>query len=261
MATSAASTHRMVAKLVEAPKRLYLGILANRMKKYEAGILNKFDSLIPITLEDAEIFRQMGCKIPMHVSPTGLDVKRYKISALPTERHSFFHLGALDWMPNQEAIQWFLAKVWPVVYLKHPEAKFYIAGRNLPYWITELSIPGVIIIGEVASAAHFINSKEIMVVPLLSGSGMRIKIIEGMALGKAIISTSIGAEGINFTSGEDIMIADSPEAFAHAMSELLNGKSLPVKIGKNARRLAERDYDNDRLVKSLIEFYRTQALF
>ena len=189
------------------------------------------------------------------MSPAGLTVKDYKISSKKPEKGSLFHLGALDWMPNQQAIQWFLEDIWPKVLEQKPDAKFYVAGRNLPDWITDLKIKGVIIEGEVQSAADFINSKEIMVVPLLSGSGMRIKIVEGLALGKCIISTSIGAEGIHYSNNENILIADTAEDFAAAIIKCLDNEKLPLEIGRKARLLAEKEYDNDKITEELTGFY------
>ena len=251
--------HIIWQRLAEAegggPKSRYLKILAKRMKKFELHIMNQFDSLIAITKEDADYFREKGCVIPIHVSPAGLTVKDYKISSKKPEKGSLFHLGALDWMPNQQAIQWFLEDIWPKVLEQKPEAKFYVAGRNLPDWITNLKIKGVVIEGEVQSAADFIDSKEIMVVPLLSGSGMRIKIVEGLALGKCIISTSIGAEGIHYSNNENILIADTAEEFSEAIIKCLENEKLPLEIGRKARLLAEKEYDNDKITKDLTGFY------
>ena len=217
--------------------------------------MNEFNSIIAITEEDATIFKNNGCTVPIHVCPTGLSVKDYKIDRRNLEKGSFFHLGALDWMPNQQAVEWFLESIWPFVIKKYPEAKFYLAGRNLPDWLSKLEIGGVTIVGEVPSAADFINNKEIMVVPLLSGSGMRIKIIEGLALGKCIISTSVGAEGIDYTNGENILIADSAKDFSDAIEMCINDPQLAAQIGKNARLLAEKEYDNDKITSELCSFY------
>src|SRR5205085_2046559 len=108
------------------------------------------------------------------------EMEKYIPSDNPSEKDSVFHIGALDWLPNQQAIRWFLNEVWNKVIEQKPEAKFYLAGRNSPAWIKSLHIPGVVVEGEVPDAISFMNAKEIMVVPLLSGSGVRIKIIEGL---------------------------------------------------------------------------------
>jgi glycosyltransferase involved in cell wall biosynthesis len=111
------------------------------------------------------------------------------------------------------------------------------------------------VVGKVKSAKDFYLSKKIMIVPVLSGSGMRIKIIEGMALGKVIISTTIGAEGINCTSGKNIIIADSPKDFAKAVCTCLKDQDYCDQIGNNAKKLIASEYNNDQISKNMILFF------
>jgi glycosyltransferase involved in cell wall biosynthesis len=125
----------------------------------------------------------------------------------------------------------------------------------MPAWVSQLKEVGVEPIGEVDSAIDFMNSKTIMVVPLLSGSGMRIKIIEGMALAKTIIATSIGAEGIAYKDQENIIIADGPEAFYYAIKKCIQNHEFANRLGKNARQLVEKEYSNLALVEKLVGFY------
>jgi polysaccharide biosynthesis protein PslH len=113
----------------------------------------------------------------------------------------------------------------------------------------------VVIVGEVESAVNFMNSKAIMIVPLLSGGGIRVKIIEGLALGKAIISTSIGAEGINAISGTDILIADTPAEWGRAIERVLGNHHFIEKLGAEGRKLAQTNFDNREITGRLIEFY------
>ena len=124
----------------------------------------------------------------------------------------------MNWLPNKEGIKWFLDEVWPIIHQALPDLKIYLAGREMPSWLLELNLSNVKVIGEVPDAHEFIRSKSISIAPLLSGSGIRIKIIESMAMGKAVVATTIGAEGINYTTGKDIMIADTPEAFCEAVA-------------------------------------------
>ncbi len=119
-----------------------------------------------------------------------------------------------------------------------------------------LTEPNVYVLGEVASAEEFMLSKELMIVPLLSGGGMRVKIIEGMALGKTIISTSIGAEGIAYENNKNIIIADTINEFADAISKCLNDEQFAANIGSNAKLLVEMEYDNKKICKNLVGFYR-----
>ncbi len=236
-------------------KKSYVNLLAKRIKKYETDMIKRVDGIVAITENDREVFQIMGCQSPVYVAPTGVDLDKYIIDHKNLEWPSVFHLGALDWLPNQQAVDWFLEDIWPKVFAKHPKVKFYLAGRYMPDRFKQLSIPGVVVAGEVPDGIAFSNSKAIMVVPLLSGSGMRIKIIEGMALGKAIVSTSIGAEGIDCTPGKDIMIADTAEAFAEALSTLITHKTQSETLGQNARHLVAEKYNNENIVKGLVEWY------
>ena len=107
----------------------------------------------------------------------------------------------------------------------------------------------------VPDAQEFLKSYEVLIVPLFSGSGMRLKIVEALSLGKCIISTSIGAEGIPYTDGEDIIIADTPEEMRRAVKKIMSDKALVLKIQRNARRLAETHFDWNQLVKQFENFY------
>ena len=112
------------------------------------------------------------------------------------------------------------------------------------------------VVGEVSNAVDFINENNIMVVPLLAGSGMRIKIIEGMALGKLIIATTIAAEGVSYTDKENIVIANTPEEFTKAITYYLKNTDMQISIGKSARILMENAYDNRVIVNNLIAFFK-----
>ncbi|HRJ36824.1 MAG TPA: glycosyltransferase family 4 protein, partial [Flavobacteriales bacterium] len=170
---------------------------------------------------------------------------------------SLFHIGAMDWTPNSEGIEWFLKEVWPIVRKSYPNLKFHLAGRKMPDDLMNNAPENVIVYGEVKSATAFMNSKSIMVVPLLTAGGMRVKIIEAMALGKAVISTRIGAEGIDCRKGENILIANSPEEFSQAISQLIENQQLFTSIGINARKLVEQHYDNRLLTRDLLNFYHS----
>jgi polysaccharide biosynthesis protein PslH len=244
------------AAQAKGPKRLYIANLARRVERFEVSMLNNYDVMVPITKRDGDLFIKLGCKIPMHVAPTGIDAETFRPDYESMDYPSLFHLGALDWPPNQEGLKWFFAKVWPNILKEFPDLKFYLAGRNAPPEFAKFSEPNVEFLGEVESAHDFIRSHAIMVVPLLSGSGMRIKIIEGMALGKAIITTSIGSEGINSTHGENMMVANEPEEFLDSVRFLLSGKDKVVEMGRQAEAFVNQHYNNLEIIRSLIGFYQ-----
>ncbi|MFC2121734.1 glycosyltransferase family 4 protein [Bacteroidota bacterium] len=240
-------------------KRLYLMNMAARIKRLKLQIMNKYDLLIPITHRDAEVYQNLGNKKAVFVSQTGINIQDLISVSDKPDFPSVFHIGALDWGPNQEGIKWFIDNIWSSVTKKHNNIKFYIAGRNAPQWfINNLNKNNIEYVGEVENAYKFMSEKAIMIVPLLSGSGMRIKIIEGMAIGKTIISTSIGAEGINCINEKDIIIADTKEEFISQLEKLISNHKLFEEIGKNAVKFVTENFDNKIISNSLIDFYKSQ---
>ncbi len=239
---------------------MYLKLLAKRLKNYELAMLNKYDGIATITELDSVSYKNSGCiSLIIHI-PFGIDILKYKADSSAIEFPSVFHIGAMDWMPNSDGIKWILDNVWENVQVKHPNVKLYLAGRNMPEWMNQLNMKNVIVEGEVEDSHKFINSKSIMIVPLSSGGGMRVKIIEGMAFGKTIISTSIGAEGIEYENNKNIIIADNPTEFTKAISKCLNDRSFADSIGKNARLLVETKYDNQKICEKLVGFYKELIL-
>ena len=247
-----------VASISRNPlKKLYLGHLAKTLRNYELDVLNKYDGIATITKKDGETLHGLGCHIPLIDIPFGIDLDSFKENpGIEAEFPSLFHLGAMNWMPNEEGIRWFLDEVWPLVNKEFPNLKFYLAGRNMPEWIIKANIPNVVVAGEVDNAFDFMYSKAIEIVPLFSGSGIRIKIIEGMAAQKAIISTTIGAEGINVESGKNIIIANNPQEFFGAVKQLVHDRQLCETLGDNARKLIEKDHNNQKLIMRLEKFYQ-----
>lgn len=244
------------AKLSEGMRSKYLNNLSKRIKRFEISYLNKYDLLIPITDRDGKILDQLGNTKPHHTSQTGIDFASLVPTAKKLEFPSLFHIGALDWSPNQEGIIWFLDYCWPKIHNQNPELKFYLAGRNAPEWFERrIKREGVEYLGEIENAYDFINSKAIMVVPLFSGSGMRIKIIEGMALGKPIITTDIGTEGIPTENWNNILIANDENQFTDAIQRLISDRNLADQIGRNAIGFIQEKFDNLSQAGALIEFY------
>ncbi|OIQ34661.1 MAG: hypothetical protein BM555_04340 [Crocinitomix sp. MedPE-SWsnd] len=237
-------------------KKMYLKHLASKLKKYECKTINEVDGIAAISKEDHDRFIEFECKKPIISLPFGIELKDYTIkNEKRSKSNKLFHIGAMNWQPNKEAINWFTDTVWPL--LREEDLSLHLAGREMPTYMNALASDKVVIHGEVDSAQDFMNDHDIMIVPLLSGSGMRIKIIEGMALGKAIISTTVGAEGIDCTHGENILIADSSEEFAKCIKSLISNPEKVERIGKNARELVEKKFDNSVIIDQLLNFYKS----
>ncbi|MBX7093842.1 MAG: glycosyltransferase family 4 protein [Flavobacteriales bacterium] len=238
-------------------KKAYLKLLARQLKKYEMQVINTVDGIAAISGEDAKKYHQQKCKKPIINLAFGINLSGYKPVELQREQTTVFHIGSMDWTPNIEGIDWFLKMVWPIVQKKNPQLKLHLAGRKMPSHLNQYSDQNVVIDGEVSDAKEFINQHCVMVVPLLTAGGMRVKIIEAMAMKKAIVSTRIGAEGIDYEKGKHLLIADEPEQFADAILSVTSQPECCKELGTSARRLVEEHYDNEVLTEKLIGFYHT----
>lgn len=236
-------------------KKIYKKILSKRIRNLELSTLNNVDLLVPITKNDAE-------KLPFkpeltYVAPTGIEPQKFVCDNAPEIAKSFFYIGALDWEPNQEAILWFVKNVWNDIHLQHPEWSFHIAGRNAPDGFAhELKKYQVVFEGQVASAREFISKHNVMIVPLLSGSGMRIKIIEAMAHSRCVITTPIGAEGIDAENGKNILIGESPDELKLLILKVMENPDYADTIAKEAYDFTNQKFNNRQIINGLDKFYK-----
>lgn len=240
-------------------KRWYLEKITPRLKQYEVDHLNKYDLVVGITERDVTHFKRLGLQKPAVVCPIGIDCRDYFADDRCYEQPlSLSFIGSLDWMPNQDGLKWFLDEVWePLLAPNFPELTFHIAGRTAPAWLRNLKKERVIFHGEVPDAAEFLNQHSVMVVPLLSGGGMRAKILEGMAVGKVVLSTRIGMEGIAAHHCKECLLADTPEAFLKAVRWCIEQGPELKQIGQKARTFCVENFDNVEVAKKLLQTYRS----
>lgn len=248
---------RMITNESNFLKKKYLSLQNNRLKKFEKKVLQSADVIVPITEIDKVYFESWGVTKKYHVSPTGIQLQQYQVDYSTELPDSVFHFGSMDWMPNEEAVLWFINNVWEKVLAKIPRAKFYVIGRGMSSKMISLNKPNVVVIGKIQNAEKVYQHYCAMVVPLLSGSGMRIKMIEGMAYGKPIVSTHVGVEGIAVNSGKNCIVADNPVDFANAIIQILQDKEKRNSLQTEARHFIEQHFENNILVKQLVDFYRT----
>ncbi|SDT61469.1 Glycosyltransferase involved in cell wall bisynthesis [Mucilaginibacter mallensis] len=238
-------------------KKSYLKMHARRIKNYELEQLNKFDAITVFTEQDKTTLTGYGTKIPIDILPVGLNMDKYRPDYNKTEVPSLFFLGSLDWLPNREGIEWFLDNFLKEFVEGELPVRFYVAGNDIPERFDDYEVMGKVFIqGEVDDALEFVNSKSIMIVPLLSSGGMRVKIVEGMAMEKCIISTSLGAEGINYTDGANILIANDSDEFFEAMKRCISDEEYCRGIGLNARKLIEQQHDVGVVTGRLVSLYQ-----
>jgi glycosyltransferase involved in cell wall biosynthesis len=236
-------------------RRLYLTHLARRLRAWEVASLNVPDAIVPVSVEDAEAYRRLGATVPIHVSPVGLDAERCPDLSGSGDPSTLVFLGALDWRPNLEAVRWFLGEAWPIVRRAVPHARLLVAGSNPPSGLGDaFGGEGVRFLGRVPDAGAFLASGAAMVVPLLAGGGMRVKILEAMGLGVPVVSTRLGARGIEAADGREILLADAPESLAEACSSLLADRGRAAAIGRAGRERILSLFDADGIASRLLNF-------
>lgn len=238
-------------------KRWYMKQLFLSLRQFELEAINKVNGIAAITEIDAAFFRKNSTKSKVVAVPFGIDVEQLLPVAPFQQPATFFTLGSMNWMPNYEGVLWLLKSVWPVVLKKNPQLKLFIAGRHMPETISEFESDSVRVVGEVPDSVTFINEHSVMLVPLFAGSGIRIKIIEGMSAGRAVISTAVGAEGIQCKHGDNILIADHVEEFSDCILSLADHPERVGEIGANARKLIEKEYNNKLIINKLIGLYQS----
>ena len=247
---------RMTVHTRNPLKRWYLRHLTAKLRRYEWQSLNRYDLLLPISAPDLATFRAAGSTTEAIVTPIGLDPARYTVAPLAGQaplRLGF--IGSLDWMPNQEGLLWFVRRVWPGLRAAYPDLELHVAGRNTPPAIQNLRVPGITVHGEVPCARTFLRRYPVLLVPLLSGSGMRAKIVEGMALGKAVLTTRVGLEGIGARQRESVLIADTPAEFLSTLHWLHRQPERLRGVGLLARRYFEHHYDHRVVANRLLRRY------
>lgn len=246
---------RIAAREGSLLKRWYLQEQAQRLKEFEISALGKCDVVMAISTEDEATIQQRSPGAKTIVVPAGMD-----ISAEPENQNynplDLFFIGAMDWMPNTQGMDWFVKEVLPPLTKQFPQVKVNVAGKKMSDSFKALKSANLLPVGEVPDAKQFMLQHGLMIVPIISGSGIRIKILEGMALGKTILATTIAAEGLGLTNGENILIADTPEQFAAHIEKCLADAIFCKAVGVNGHRFAYANYRNASIFAKLIAHYR-----
>lgn len=246
---------RIASKERFMPRRRYIQFLSRRLKVYETEQINRFHQIFAISEPDRNSILRFGCETRLDVFPVAIDFEKYVSDISKTSFPTLFHLGAMDWRPNKEGLEWFLNEIWPDIEKLNSELRFYIAGKNMQKHFFEYDSENLVVEGEVFDAVEFMNSKAIMIVPLLSGSGMRVKIIEGMAMSRCIIATTMAAEGIDCVPGKDILIANTADEFYRSILQCITNPNRWKEIGENARKTVERDHDISATTQRMLNVY------
>jgi len=247
---------RLASQTQNPIKKYYLNNLARRIRKYEKDFIDQYDILLPITGQDLEVFRQMGNTKPAEVIMTGIPEEDFLKNTSKENSNTIFFIGALDWIPNQDGLTWFIENVWKRLRTHQPAPEFHVAGRNAPDRIARICRDnGIIFHGEVADAHQFMDDYAVMVVPLFAGSGLRIKIVEAMARSKVVITTTLGAQGIGVVDKFHALLADNENEFYTCITQMLTHNENSVEMKKNSYLFAREHFDTKKIMNKLVEIY------
>lgn len=232
-------------------RKMIMGIEYWKMRRFESNPPRHFDHILTVSQKDSEFFARLVSADRVSVLPTGVDLEFFAPAAAPPVPGRLVFSGSMDWMANEDAILYFAGDILPLVASAVPEVSLTAAGRDptLPLRKLEKENPRIALTGTVPDIRPHVAAGEVYVVPLRVGSGTRLKIFEAMAMGKAVVSTRVGAEGLPVTHGENILLADRPREFADAVVRLLGDPGLRTKLGTAARQLVTENFGNPAVAK------------
>lgn len=233
-------------------QKIFFRLQAWKMDSFERRAMENAHAVTAVTELDAQVMRQWANE-SVTVVPNGVDLKSYNEAYELERENEILSVASLDWFPNVDAIEYFVNEILPLVQRNHPTAVLRVVGRRPAGSLKERlsKVPGVDFVGEVADVRPYLDRASVIVVPLRIGGGSRLKILEALAAGKAVVSTSIGAEGLGLTSGREMRIADSSDDFASQVSELLASKETRRRLGAAGRKRVVEQYGWDGISRVL----------
>lgn len=234
------------------PERLFMGLQAWKMARFEKKSFARAGHVAVVTDEEARTARQWGARAVSLVS-NGVDTEYLQPTGEAPEPDSLLFLGSLDWQPNRDALLYLLREILPRIQTANPRAKLRVVGRQPATKLREQveGLSGVEWVGEVPDIRPHFARAFVVLVPLRIGGGSRIKILESMSMGKAVVATRIGAEGLDVVPGIHCLIADSPADFCQSVVQLLDDPERAAELGRKGRELVLRQYDWGRVAKIL----------
>jgi len=239
-----------------SPRKLYNRVNYLKLRREERAAWRRFDGVTVPSKRDMQIVqRDVPGKLAA-VVPNAVDTDYFRPAGVPTEPGTILFFGAINYFPNTDGVLFFLDEVFPFVKRLHPRARLLIVGQQPPASISGRASDDVTVTGLVDDIRPYIERAAVVIVPLRIGGGTRLKIVEAMAMGKPIVSTHLGAEGLEVDDGENILLADRPEEFADQVARVLGDPALAARLGESARRCAEARYTWRSAVDRLERFYQ-----
>jgi glycosyltransferase involved in cell wall biosynthesis len=225
-----------------AVRRLYHGLEHVRFRRFEQAWWRRVDACVLTSPREEEIVRREAPLTPTEVVPNGVDTERFRPAAGAVQPRTLVFNGLLQYRPNLDAAYWLVDEIWPRIVERCPEARLAIVGRGEAADLARLARPGVEVTGEVPDVRPHLHAAAVVAVPIRMGGGTRLKVVEGLAMGKAMVSTALGCEGIAVRGGEHLLVADAPDAFASQVVELFEDPARAATLGRAGRSLMEDEY-------------------
>ncbi len=253
---------RSVARDVWGARRLAAELEWRKLRSYEAEVCQRFDLTTVVSVEDYLALAESARAIfPAKVIPIAVDTQEMAFEPRTPAAKQIVSVATMFYPPNVEGVHWFATQVFPLVRRELPEVQFYIVGSRPPKSIADLATPdsGIVVTGYVADLAPIFAQSAVTVVPVSSGSGMRVKILEAFARGIPVVSTTIGVEGIGARAGEELLVADDPEDFSLAVVRVLTHPSEAARLAAAGRKLVESLYDWRTALSDLDDIYPTEG--
>lgn len=235
----------------------YMAMQAARMRTFEENTFKIVSGATAVSAADAEVIRTINPDLPVQVVDNGVDLEFFRDFDQPSddEAPGLVFTGSMDWRPNQDSVEYFVHEILPLVKRTHPHIKTVLVGRNPPPKIVALgNVDGVTVTGTVDDVRPYIKRANVFIVPLRIGGGSRLKILEAMAMKKPVVSTSVGAEGLDVNDDRELLLADTPEQFAEQINLLLSDQPKARRLGEAGRTLVEQHYGWDALSVKLEQF-------
>jgi sugar transferase (PEP-CTERM/EpsH1 system associated) len=238
------------------PAAAYSFVQWMRLRSYEAEVCRRVDRVVAVSEADRDAILTIAPEVAVTVVPNGVDLDEHTGYTGPVQSFELVFTGKMDFRPNVDAMLWMGREVWPLIHRHRPQARLAIVGQRPHSRLNALrESPGITITGWVADVRPYIGGATVYVAPLRVGGGTRLKLLQAMAMGKAIVATSLGAEGFPVTHGRELLLADSADSFAQAVLALLDDRQQRTQLGKAARGFVEANYGWDALVPRLESLY------
>ena len=220
-------------------KKVVYGLEFSKMQRYEQEMVRRFHHVIAVSEHDKSLMSAWVDSGRLSVVPTGVDTREFHPGPKPGgDKPLVLFVGAMDWEPNVDAVEYFCHEMWPSILAKVPSAHFRIVGRNPGGRVRRLASNSVEVTGRVPSVVDHLREAAVVVVPLRIGGGTRLKIYEAMAMGKAVVSTTVGAEGLDVHHGQDILLHDRPDNFAESVATMMQDAAARDRLERAAAELA-----------------------